>query len=291
MPYKETPMPKYFTPTLTMAPTALTGLEAACRELGIDPPTRANGVEARLRRLPTAIDAARAAAREAITAPDVDRWLDDAVQAVQRAQAGDQLRAAWRQHQDSRGATLHAHRLALAAVADQLAARAGAAILVLMKAAGRLPAGDPLGAEAVLSADAGPDRQAAIGALRTLAACAQCFITPVTGTLTLAVRQLLPIVETDDPGARPVEMMTRAPIPAGANDIRGSIRMFVRAVDDRGVDAVIIDVAAERHPGVRIRLAADSAELAERVERLDRALTDRAHPDGADAAMRAVAAR
>lgn len=245
--------------------SVLSVIETTARRFGIESPAAVSEVDQALAAEPTVNDTLAAAVADSLGAEDADKWLDQAVSKIARAQAVEALKSTM----VGRREMLAAKRAPQARedISEDVAKVATTAIKKLTTAAQKLPAGTlALDAEAVIAANAATERTDAIAALSDLGALSGIYETtaPPAG-VSPHLGAALPVLDLPEVEVELTNGMSTAalnPCPQ-----RDALRQLSRDADKGGTDQVVIDVARGAYPGVTLAWAPTAAAVRERVER------------------------
>lgn len=260
-----------FTRSTTIPTRQLEAIDRAYRRAGLPLPNRV--VEARrlIESEPTAADIGASLALEAFTTTDKpQKFAEDALARMQRAQAADALRVALAQ------AEPQAHRASIGGLLTQAVNDLSPAFLAvvdeLSKAAATLDHDNPLSVENAVRDDATRPMKAAQAALTSLGVFASIYVNRAVRGISGPLSNVLPILSLP---ACAVEIVadsfaTVAPV-LNANELAGTyaVRDMARAVE-KDTDYGLLAVARGDFPGVTLALG-DGAEQTRRAREAGRA--------------------
>lgn len=239
--------------------TGLQTLSTAATYAGITTTNPITQLKAAFARQATIDTIADDLAQNLLTITDHDKWIDDAITKVQRAQAADALNKAFSQRWDSirRRATLEEQ----ARVIKQIAPTFEQHATNLKKAATQLPANEPLNLEAVIDHDATNAYKNATEALRSLALYASCFDALRTlHNIPSALNDVLPIIAITGTNPEIVDNLG-----ATQNEPQLTVSRTVRklAADlTNDIDQTLIEVARGTYNGVTLTTETNLTETA-----------------------------
>ncbi|QYJ05382.1 hypothetical protein KUV85_06800 [Nocardioides panacisoli] len=260
----------YQLPSTSGGNAQLDALRAACAAFDIDHDiSRVNHADLELSTMPTEAVAAAELADEAVlvSATEAATWVEHAAARLAQARDMDHLRAALLKHRDP--AAHRRYRADRDDVLARLTEPVATAIEALTKDVKKLPASAPLDTEAVIATDASAAYKRVKATLSSLGTVAALLLPSSRAGLRAHV--VLPFVDVPDLGAEPVN--ARGQSLEDENPDRAALHRLHR---DAQLNRDLTLLAAARGDyGERITLsaAATRQEVADRVARLDRALT------------------
>lgn len=269
----------YFHRPITIEANQLTAITNAYNISGVTPPNRAVKILEAVGAEPTASQVATDLAREALTHPDPQAYIADALARVQRAQAADTLRAALRARVEK--VTRENVPAMLDTAAGDLTPAFNRLVKALIDAAKKLPETNPLDESAAVEHGHAPALKAAREALIALGAYAAIHQQSVPGDAPTALITILPLIDLPATvvEAREAEALTHRTV-TPANELAPTLA--VRALGtaaQRDIDVALVDVARGKYEGTTFSLATSGAML-ERAARVRDAYRTRIAADG-----------
>lgn len=240
---------------ILIAANQVAAIDKAYRLAGVTIPTRAVAAQELVNDEPGALEVTRALAVESLAATDADKFYNDALVRIQRAQAADALRSAF--GQALADATMNAMPEFLTQAAADLTPSFKKLAAAFTAAAKRLPVTDALNPDAAIEADTTKELKTARHALAALGTYAGIYQQGIPNTVPVAIMAILPIVAL--PTCVP-EIVTNTPYePApvlNKPQLEGTYAVRQLAQDaNKDVDAALIGVAAGRYSGITLSLA------------------------------------
>ena len=261
----------YFRRSTTIADRQHEAITRAYRAAGITPPNaRADALDA-INTEPGAVAVANELAREAHTADDAQRFMENALERLARAQAGDALRTALAQVEPQvRRETMPT---TLARATADLGPAFATTVKELTAAAAKLDHDKPLNLDNAVRDDSTKALKAAQAALAALGPYASMFTLRPSQHLPVNLTAVLPLLALPECviELRAPSMANFGPV-INAADCAGSytVRDLARAME-RDVDSALVAVARGDFEGVTFQLAANALEVDQRSRTANRA--------------------
>lgn len=266
-----TPQKTHYEPAYTTPQLTLNRIDTAYQLAGIAPPRRVAQIEDHLTKLPTLADVATRLAHEAIEATDAEAFIDKAATELARAHAIDELRRAIA-YQVPALAASNVDRIVTEAVADLAPAFAKTAKRLSTAAKKLTNRRQPFDLATIVADDTTAEMKTATAALRDLAIYAAVHSPQSRSNVPPSLSRLLPVVHIPDCTSEQIDRYG-IPIPNQRDEGRAAIRRLRRAADTDGPDTALVNTARGDYAPIHLSLAASPADLTERYERANRALT------------------
>jgi hypothetical protein len=231
-------------------------IDAAYRTAGLRAPSRTLEIQKLLDAIPTTAKVADQLAQEAITAPNPELFLQQALIRVRDAQAADAFRAKFKERLAEY--ERQSARDTITQAVEDLTPAFDKLVKAFTTAAPNLPAKAPLDPMANINAGTAPDYKTSTDTLAALGVYAALHRAEVGGMIGNHLNQVLPIVQIPDATVEQVTGLARATVnSAKLTDNTLAIRELEDALK-QDIDTALVRVARGDWPTITLALASPS---------------------------------